>query len=122
MASSAIAPQSLVGQFCDMRTSHYDRNARSTHGIRHLVGFPDHASHSSDSDQTDVLLPDILNQFCLVQAIGVPVHEKDFVTFGRKGLKQEHPEVGHEVVGDFIIGIVEQNIHANSAVTTWKRR
>jgi hypothetical protein len=45
----------------------------------------------------------------------VAIHEKNLVTFRCERFEQKHPEVRHEVVGNFIIRIVEQNIHSDSA-------
>jgi len=47
--------------------------------------------------------------------MSVAIHEKNLVTLRCKRFEQKHPEVRHKVVGDFIIRIVEQNIHTNSA-------
>ena len=111
MAWAAIAAQGFVGHFSDMRTSHHHRNAHRADGVRHLIGLPDHPRHRTNAHQSDLLLPDVLRQFCHGKTLRIPVYEKHFMFWRREGFEKKHPEVRHEVVGDFVVWVIEQNLH-----------
>ncbi len=52
-----------------------------------------------------------LNQFGVAHRLRVAVDQHHLVAAGGQGLEQEHPEVGHEVLGDAVVGVVEQDFH-----------
>jgi hypothetical protein len=58
-----------------------------------------------------VILPDVFDKILPAQTPRVAVDEKYIVTRGCERFQEEHPEVRHEIVGDFVVRIVEKNIH-----------
>jgi hypothetical protein len=92
-----------------MRTSHHHRNARGPQGICHLVSLPDHARHGANPHQADAILLDVFDELLAAQTPRVAVDEEHVVTRGRERFQEEHPEVRHEIVGDFVVRVVEKN-------------
>ncbi len=59
-----------------------------------------------------------MHQLCFVPAERVAVHKKNFVTFRCERFEQKHPEVRHKIIGNFLVGIVEQDIKNYAALET----
>src|ERR1035437_8466649 len=92
-----------------MRTSHHHRNTRRAHSVGHLVCLPDHARHGANPHQADVILPDVFDKILHAQTPRVAVDEKYIVTRGCERFQEEHPKMWHEIVGDFIVRIIEKD-------------
>ena len=63
---TAIAAKSLIGHLGDMRPAHDHGNTGTPNGVGHAIGFGNHASHSADADQPDLLVADILRDLGFV--------------------------------------------------------
>src|SRR5208282_578809 len=111
VARFAVTAQRFVGHLGDMRPPHHHRNPRRPHGVRHLVSLSDHAGHGANPYQADVILPDVLDELLLAHPPRVAVEEKHLVAGGRERFQEEHPKMRHEIIGDFVVRIVEKNIH-----------
>jgi len=111
VARFAVTPQRFVGHLGDVRTSHHHRNARLSHGICHPVSLPDHARHGPNTHEADVLFPDVFDQLPSAQPLRVTVYQEHLMTRRRERFQEEHPKMRHEVVGDFVVRVIEENIH-----------
>ena len=65
VARTAIATESFVGQFGDVRAAHDDGNAGGADGVGDAIGLGDHAGHGADADESDVFVADILRDLRL---------------------------------------------------------
>src|SRR6266404_2555769 len=111
MAPAAISPQSLVGYFGNVRSSHDDWHAGGTNGISHAVGASHHPGHRTNTNQSDLLLNNEVYELMLVHWPGISVNQKHLM-FGRSQcLEQEHPQMRHEIAGHAVIRIVKKNLH-----------
>ena len=50
VARSAVAAQSLIGQFGDVRSAHHDFHPGGPDRVGNAVGLRDHARHGADAD------------------------------------------------------------------------
>ena len=90
-----------------MRTSHHHQDTRSAQRVRHAVGFGGHAGHRPDPHQADLIFPHVIDELPLVHLAGIAI-EKEYLVFGRgQRLQQEHPQVRHEIVRDFVIRVIK---------------
>jgi hypothetical protein len=58
-----------------------------------------------------VMFPYVTDELLLAQTLRVAINQKNFVAPWRERFQQEHPKVRHEVVGDFVVRVIEKNIH-----------
>jgi len=111
MTRATIAAESLVGFFRDVRAAHDHRHADGANGVSDAIGFGDHASHSADAHEADFLFADKIGDGGFVHALRVAIDEDYFVTGRSERLQEEHPEMRHEIAGDTVVGVVEQDAH-----------
>ena len=112
---AAIASEGLVRNFRDMRASHHYRNSFGANGVCHSVSLRHHPRHSANPGQLDALLSKVLDEFLFVQRLRVAIHEEHVVPGRGQRFEKKHPEMRHEVVGHFVVGIIEENIHRRLA-------
>ncbi len=79
MAGSAIAAQSFVGHFRDVRAAHDHGHAHGANGVGHAVGFGDHAGHGADANQINFLFDDVAGDSGFVHGLSVTIDEYNFV-------------------------------------------
>ena len=111
VARPAVSAQSFIRLFGHMWAAHNHGNAGGANGVRHPVGFLDHARHRADAHQTDVLLLDEFDELLVVHPLRVPVDQDDLMSRRRQCLKQKHPQVRHEIARHAVIRIVQKNFH-----------
>ena len=107
VARAAVAPERLVRAFGDVRAAHHDPDARGAQRVGDAVGPGDHPGHRADADQVDALCAHEAHQLLLGHRARVAVNQKHFVSRRRQRLKQEHPEVRHEVTRHPVVRVVE---------------
>ena len=79
MSRSTVAPQSLVGFFCDVWAAHHYRHAHRANCVSHAVSLRDHAGHGANSDESDVLFADESSDSGFIHRLGVAINEQYFV-------------------------------------------
>ncbi len=55
----------------------------------------------------------VVSQLAGAQALRVAVHQEYLVARRSQRPQEKHPEMRHEIVGDFVIGIVKQYVHSD---------
>ncbi len=122
MARATAAAEGFVCFFGDVGPAHHDGNSDGADGVRHAVGFGNHASHGADSDEADVFF---LNKFCdacFVHGLRVAVYEHDFMACGRERFEKKHPKVRHEIASNPVIWVIEQNPHTRITIRSSLQR
>ena len=109
MTRSAVPPESFIRNFRYMWSAHHHRNAGRADRIRYPIRLGDHTSHGADSDQSDSPVQHELNQLGVAHRLRVAIDQNHFMPAGRKRLQQKHPKVGHEVLRDTVVGVIEQD-------------
>ena len=122
VAKSAITSQGLVRNLGDVGTSHDHPNACGAHRVRHPVGFRGHPRHGANPHQFHAVLANVGCQLLLAHSLRVAIHQEDLMSGRSQRLQQKHPQMGHEVVGDFVIRIIQQNVHGPRFLRTCSRR
>ena len=112
MAGPATAAKGFVGFFGNVRAAHDDGNADGANGVRHAIGFGDHASHGADADETDFFVLDKFGDGFFVHGLSVAVDQHNFVTRRRERFEKKHPKVRHEIASNPIVRVIEQDPHA----------
>ncbi len=111
VARAAVTTKGFVGQFGNMWPSHDDRNPSGANCIGYAVGLGDHSRHGADADQSDILIANIFRDLRFIHRLSIPIDEQHFVSGRRQRLKQEHPQVRHEIPGHAVIRVVEKDSH-----------
>ena len=113
MLRATVAAESFVGKFRHVRTSHYNRHARSANSICDAIGLGNHPRHSADTHQADSLLFNEPHQILIVHWLGVPVDQQYLVFRRRQRFEQKHPQVRHEIPRHTIIRVVQKYFHVS---------
>src|SRR5215468_7027700 len=111
MARSTIAAESFIGLFGHVWPSHDHRNSRRPNRVSHAIGPGDHPGHGTDTDKPDVLVADESRNLDFVHRLGIAIDQQNFMSGRCECLQEEHPEVGHEVAGNPVVRVVEENSH-----------
>jgi hypothetical protein len=111
VARATIAAESFIGLFGHVRPSHNHRNSCCPNRVSHAIRPGDHPGHGTDTNQPDVLVADELRNLGFVHRLGIAIDQQDFMSGRCECLQQEHPEVGHEVAGNPVVRVVEENSH-----------
>ena len=108
---ATVAAESFCEFFGHVRPAHNDGHSNRANGVGHAVGFGDHSRHGADADQSNVLFADELRNLRFVHALGIAVNQNYFVSWGSERLQEEHPQVRHEIAGNTVVWVIEQNSH-----------
>ena len=82
VTGAAIAAQSLVRHFGDVRAAHDHGHANGTNSIGHAIGFGDHAGHGADADKINLLFEHVASDPGFVHGLGVAVDQHNFMACG----------------------------------------
>src|SRR5262249_61539057 len=93
MARTAIAAERLVWYLGHMRPTHDDGRPGGANRVSHPISLGDHAGHSPDTDEADLLLAHELRNVNLVHGSGVTVNQQHLVAGRSKRLKHKHPKM-----------------------------
>jgi hypothetical protein len=109
MTRSAVTAERFIGNCGYVRSAHDDWNTGGTNRIRHAVRFDNHAGHGSDPDQSNPFGDSELDQLGVAHRLGIAIDQNNLMAGGRERLQQKHPEVGHEVLRDAVVGVVQKD-------------
>src|SRR5690349_7575849 len=111
MSRAAVVSQGFMRNFCHVRATHHNRNAGGTNRVGHAISASYHSRHCTNANQPYVFATNETNELFLVHWSRIAVDKQHFVLRRSQSLQQEHPQMWHEIVGDPVIGVVEQNPH-----------
>ena len=109
MSRTAIPPKRFVGQLGHVRTAHYHRNSHRANRVRDAISLRDHARHSPDPHQSDLVLAHVLRDLRLIHGLRIAVDQNHFVSGRGERLQKKHPQMRHEIAGDPVVGVIEQD-------------
>ncbi len=90
-----------------MRTTHYDRHICGADRVRDAIGLLSHSGHGADPNKFNVLLTDKLNDLVIAHRASVGINKDHLMTGRGDCLKQEHPEVRHEIARHPVVRVVK---------------
>src|ERR1700686_2126698 len=116
VARTAVATERLVGHLGDVRASHHHRNTNRADGISHAVGLGDHSCHGANTDQSNIIVAHVLRDPSFIHRLGIAIYQKNLMSRRSERLKEEHPQMRHEIARDSVVGVIEEDFHRGIAI------
>jgi hypothetical protein len=86
VTKTAIAAESFVRHFGDVRSTHHYGDADGADCVCHAIGLGDHSGHGADADQINFLLEHVAGDRRFVHGLGVAIDQDNFMTCGSERL------------------------------------
>ena len=110
------AAEGLLRNLSNVWSAEHDLRAGGSDGVGHLICSRSHPRHCADSSKPNVMVTYKLRHFIFGHRLSIAVNEKHFVPWRCEALKQEHPEVRHEITGNTVVGTVKENVQVEPPV------